>query len=52
MASKETKRKSREARLADQARWDEVTRRLEERIERGLRAMDQRREEAERRESS
>jgi len=49
MASKETKKKSREERLADQARWDEVTRRLEERIERGLREMDQRKA---RRESS
>jgi hypothetical protein len=49
MASKETKRKSREQRLADQARYDDVTRRLKERIERGLREMDQR---AERRESS
>jgi hypothetical protein len=35
LASKETKRKSREERLADQARYDEVTRRLRERIERG-----------------
>ena len=52
MASKEAKRKSRERRLADQARWDEVTHRLEERIERGLRAVDQRRQEAERRDSS
>jgi hypothetical protein len=51
MASKEAKRKSREERLADQARWDDVTRRLEERIERGLREIDQRKE-RERRESS
>jgi hypothetical protein len=50
MASKETKRKSREERLADQARYDDVTRRLQERIERGLREMDQRA--ADRRESS
>ena len=42
MASKETKRKSREQRLADQARWDEVTRLLEERIERGMRQIAQR----------
>jgi hypothetical protein len=49
MASKETKRRIREERLADQARYDDVTRRLKERIERGLRAMDQRRT---RRESS
>ena len=50
MASKETKRKSREERLADQARCDDVTRRLQKRIERGLREMDQRA--AGRRESS
>jgi hypothetical protein len=49
MASKETKRKIREERLADQARYDEVTRRLQERIERGLREIAQR---SERRESS
>jgi hypothetical protein len=42
MASKETKKRIREERLADQARYDEVTRRLKERIDRGLRAMDQR----------
>ena len=41
MASKETKRKIREEVAADQARYDEVTRRLKERIERGLRKMDQ-----------
>jgi hypothetical protein len=35
--------------MADQARYDEVTRRLQERIERGLREIDQRKE---RRESS
>jgi hypothetical protein len=51
MASKEAKRKSREERLADQARYDEVTRRLQERIERGLRQIEAR-EAAERRESS
>ena len=49
MASKETKRKIREELAADQARYDEVTRRLQERIERGLarereRSADQRRE--------
>jgi hypothetical protein len=33
MASKETKRKIREERLADQARYDEVTRRIQARIE-------------------
>jgi hypothetical protein len=49
MASRETKRKIREERIADQARYDEVTRRLQERIERGLREIDQR---AARRESS
>jgi hypothetical protein len=49
MASKETKRKIREERLADQARYDEVTRQLKERIERGQREIDQRKE---RRESS
>jgi hypothetical protein len=37
MASKETKRKSREDRIADQARYDDVTRQLRERIERGPR---------------
>ena len=42
MASKETKRKIREERLADQPRYDEVTRRLAERIERGVRRMSQR----------
>ena len=42
MASKETKQKIREERLADQARYDDVTRRLAERIERGLRKMRQR----------
>ena len=49
MASKETKKKIREERLADQARYDEVTRQLKERIERGQREVDQRNE---RRESS
>ena len=33
MASKETKRKIREEVRADQARYDEVTRRMKERIE-------------------
>jgi hypothetical protein len=37
MASKETKKKIREEVLADQARYDEVTRQLKERIERGPR---------------
>jgi hypothetical protein len=50
MASKETKKKIRDERIAGQARYDDVTRRLQERIERGLREMDQRA--AERRESS
>ncbi|HEY7729796.1 MAG TPA: hypothetical protein VH950_02735 [Gaiellaceae bacterium] len=36
MASKETKRKIREEVVADQARYDDLTRRLKERIERGL----------------
>ena len=36
MASKETVRKIREEVAADQERYDEVTRRLEARIERGL----------------
>ena len=36
MASKETLRKIREEVAADQERYDEVTRRLQERIERGL----------------
>jgi hypothetical protein len=49
MASKETKRKIREEVRADQARYDDVTRRLQERIDRGLREMDQRKT---RRESS
>ena len=49
MASKETRKRIREERLADQTRYDDVTRRLKERIERGLRAMDQR---STRRESS
>jgi hypothetical protein len=35
MASKETKRRIREEIAADQARYDAVTRRLKERIERG-----------------
>jgi hypothetical protein len=49
MSRKEVKKRIREERLADQARYDEVTRRLQERIERGLREIDQRKE---RRESS
>jgi hypothetical protein len=49
MASKETRRKIREERLADQARYDEVTRQLKERIERGQQEIDQRNK---RRESS
>ncbi len=49
MASKETKRKIREEVRADQARYDDVTRRLKERIERGRRDEAQR---SERRESS
>jgi hypothetical protein len=50
MSRKEVKKKVREERIADQARYDDVTRRLQERIERGLREIDQRT--AERRESS
>jgi hypothetical protein len=46
---KKTTTESREERLAEQARWDETTRRLQDRIERGLREMAQRKE---RRESS
>ena len=49
MASKETKRRIREEVSADKARYDDVTRRLKDRIERGLREIHQRRE---RRESS
>jgi hypothetical protein len=49
MSRKEAKKRIREERLADQARYDEVTRRLQERIERGLHEMDQRKK---RRESS
>ncbi len=49
MARKETKRKIREEVRADQARYDEVTRRLKERIERGPKAESQI---SERRESS
>jgi len=36
MASKETRKKVREEVAADQVRYDEVTRMLRERIERGL----------------
>ncbi len=49
MASKETKRKIREEVRADQDRYDEVTRRMRERIERKPRVEPQR---SERRESS
>ena len=49
MASKEMRKRIRDEVRADQARYDEVTRRLKERVERGLRAMDQR---SARRESS
>ncbi len=51
MASKETKRKIREEVAADQERYDEVTRRLKERIERGL-AREAQRSDDRRRESS
>ena len=45
MASKETKKRIREEVEADRARYDEVTRRLKERIERGrAKAQDERRE--------
>ena len=44
MASKKTRRKIREEVKADQARYDEVTRRMKERIERGRREEAQRRE--------
>jgi hypothetical protein len=50
MASKETRKRIREEVRADQARYDEVTRRLRERIEWGLRKMEQ--TQRERRESS
>jgi len=49
MSRKEVKKRIREERIADQARYDEVTRQLEERIERGQRTINQR---SERRESS
>jgi hypothetical protein len=49
MASKETKRRIREEVAADQARYDEVTRRLQDRIERGQKVE---RQPPERRESS
>jgi hypothetical protein len=49
MSRKEVKKRIREERLADQARYDEVTRQLKERIERGQRGIDQRKA---RRESS
>jgi len=44
MASKETKKKIREERRAEQARYDETTRRLRERIDRGLAETQARRE--------
>ena len=50
MASRETKRKIREEVAADKARYDEVTRRLIERIEHARRNAE--RQSAERRESS
>jgi hypothetical protein len=46
VASKDAKKRSREERLADQARYDDLTRRLKERIERGH-AESQRRKERE-----
>jgi hypothetical protein len=49
MSRKEVKKRIREERRADQARYDEVTRQLRERIERGEREANQR---GERRESS
>ena len=51
MASKETRKKIREEVAADQARYDEVTRMLRDRIERGL-ARERQRARKERRESS
>ena len=48
MTKKEAKRRSREARRADQARYDDLTRRMQERIEQ-LRRQSQ---EPERRDSS
>jgi hypothetical protein len=44
MASKETKKRIREEMRADQARYDETTRRLRERIERGLAEIEAQRE--------
>lgn len=44
MASKETKKRIREEMRADQARYDETTRRLRERIERGLADIEAQRE--------
>ena len=46
MASKKTKQRVREEIAADQPRYDEVTRRLKERIERGLTRERQRSEES------
>ncbi|MCP9486487.1 MAG: hypothetical protein MSC30_11545 [Gaiellaceae bacterium MAG52_C11] len=44
MASKETKKKIRDERRADRARYDATTRRLRERIDRGLAEIQARRE--------
>ena len=44
MASKETKKRIREEMRADQARYDATTRRLRERIERGLAEIEAQRE--------
>ena len=44
MASKETRRKIREEVLADQERYDDLTRRLRERIDRGLAATQRKKE--------
>jgi hypothetical protein len=46
MSKKETRKRIREEMRADQARYDEVTRRLKERIERGLRDVQERRRES------
>jgi hypothetical protein len=44
MASEKTKQRIRERRKADQARWDDVTRRLREAIERYRRLAERERE--------
>jgi hypothetical protein len=44
VASKDAKKTSREERLADQARYDNLTRRLQERIERGLAELQRKKE--------